>query len=290
MEGNFDRALSLVLKHEGGFVQHKDDPGGATNRGITLATYRRFRKSPVSVEDLRAISNEEVWQIYRQFYWDVIRGDDLPSGIDYAVFDFGVNSGPGRAARFLQRIAGVSQDGVIGPITLAAVRALPPEQLITTLCNERLSFLKRLPTWHVFGKGWGRRVEDVRREALTMAETPAASDSEEPARPVAASPAAGEVDGQEPSVEAAASPDGVVPGTIAVASSPVSSSAASSGPGTESARESTPLSPPPSAPSPASGRHPAPLAVMAGIAAAVLVSVAGALTYFWNRILALFGG
>jgi len=169
MEANFLRVLPLVLKHEGGFSNHKDDPGGATNKGITLENYRRYVKSNGTVADLKAISAQDVEKVYRLFYWNAIKADDLPDGLDYAVFDFAVNSGPGRAIKFLQAVAGVAQDGIIGPATLTAVRSLAPEKAIERLCDERLAFLKRLSIWPTFGKGWANRVADVRSHALKMA-------------------------------------------------------------------------------------------------------------------------
>ena len=168
MEANFQRSLSLVLKHEGGWADHPADPGGATNRGITIAVFREVYGKGKTVDDLKRITDEQVAHIYRTRYWAKVRGDDLPAGLDYAVFDFAVNSGPARAAKYLQRIVGVMQDGVIGPQTLAAVAEHDPAKLITRLCDDRLAFLKGLSTWPTFGKGWSRRVEDVRRDALAM--------------------------------------------------------------------------------------------------------------------------
>jgi len=167
MNRTFERALPLVLKHEGGFANHPKDPGGATMKGVTLATFRRY-KPGASVADLKAISADMLARIYRDGYWNAVRADDLPSGVDYCVFDFAVNSGPGRAAEYLQAIAGVAQDGKIGPQTIAAVAKLDPASVINSLCNRRLAFLKRLKTWPTFGKGWESRVAGVRKEALAM--------------------------------------------------------------------------------------------------------------------------
>ncbi len=169
MNKNFQRALELVLKHEGGYVNHPSDPGGHTNKGVTLDNYRRYVKPGGTVADLKAISDEEVATVYRRFYWDAVKGDDLPAGIDYAVFDFAVNSGPSRAAKYLQRVLGVAQDGIIGPQTLAAARAAKPSVVIDNLCDRRMIFLKGLSIWPTFGKGWTRRVEDVRTESKRMA-------------------------------------------------------------------------------------------------------------------------
>lgn len=170
----FAAALAAVLKHEGGWSDHPSDPGGATMRGITLATYRQYRPGATK-QDLRNITDAELQRIYRDGYWNVIRGDDLPAGLDLAVFDFAVNSGPARAAIYLQNIVGAAPDGKIGPLTLAAVAKLNPVTLISDLCSHRLAFLERLSTWPVFGKGWTKRVNDVRILATQMAQGKAAT-------------------------------------------------------------------------------------------------------------------
>ncbi len=157
-----------MLKHEGGFVNHPSDPGGATNKGITLATYRQYVKKNGTVADLKAITDAQVAQVYKAHYWNAVRSDMLPSGVDYAVFDYAVNSGPGRAVKHLQKVLGVTEDGIIGPMTLSAVKAATPEHVINKLCDERLAFLKRLSHWPTFSRGWTRRVADVRTHALAM--------------------------------------------------------------------------------------------------------------------------
>lgn len=169
MDRNFARALSLVLEHEGGFANNPRDPGGPTNKGITIATFRRYVDRKATANDLRHISDAQVAKVYQRQYWDKVRGDDLPNGIDYATFDFAVNSGPARARKYLQRAAGVAQDGIIGPVTLAAVRGMDPVTLIESLCASRMAFLKRIKSWPVFGEGWTKRVNDVRRHAIAMA-------------------------------------------------------------------------------------------------------------------------
>lgn len=166
---NFPEALRLVLKHEGGWSDHPSDPGGATMKGVTLANFRRFVKPSATKADLRKITDAQIAVVYRRHYWDVVLGAELPSGVDYAVFDFAVNSGPSRAAKYLQAIVGTVQDGKIGPATMKAVRARKPEYLVSALCSARLAFVKRLNTWPVFGKGWGRRIADVQTVALRMA-------------------------------------------------------------------------------------------------------------------------
>ena len=132
MDRNFERALLLVLKHEGGFVNHPKDPGGATNLGVTIGTAKRLGidvdgDGDTDILDIKKLKPSDAAKVYRAEYWNKIKGDHLPSGVDYAVFDFAVNSGPGRAAEYLQAIAGVAQDGAIGPQTVAAVTKLDPE-------------------------------------------------------------------------------------------------------------------------------------------------------------------
>jgi lysozyme family protein len=164
----FHDALDIVLSHEGGFSDHRSDPGGATNLGITRATLAAFRKAPVTRDDVKRLGREEAARIYRALYWDRIDGDALPAGVDLMVFDYAVNSGPERAVRTLQTLAGAPADGRIGPATRAAVAAADPAALISGIASRRTSFLRRLPTFGVFGRGWTRRVERVTAAALAM--------------------------------------------------------------------------------------------------------------------------
>jgi lysozyme family protein len=165
----FGRALSLVLKHEGGYVDHPKDPGGATNLGVTIGTLSGWLGRRATKAEVKALKPATVASIYRKNYWDACRADSLPAGVDYAVFDFAVNSGVQRSVMALQRAVGVADDGKIGPITLKAVRNTDPQVLIKRLCTDRLSFLTRLSTWKTFGKGWMARVQGVEKEALKMA-------------------------------------------------------------------------------------------------------------------------
>ena len=169
MKQNFKSALKHVLVHEGGWADHPKDPGGATMKGVTLATYRRHFGEEKSKDNLRNISEEELEQIYRSGYWNKCRCDKLPPGVDYAVFDAAVNSGPGRGARWLQAAVGANQDGGIGPNTLSRVGEQDPVHVTDDMCDSRLTFLRSLSNWATFGKGWGRRVEGVRTLAMAMA-------------------------------------------------------------------------------------------------------------------------
>ena len=165
----FENAVGLVLKHEGGFVQHPGDPGGATHFGITRVTLARARGHPVSVDDVRRLTRQEAVAIYRRLYWDVVRAEELPPGLDLSVFDLAVHSGPPKAATMLQTLLGVEADGIVGPVTLAAARRADVPQAIGRLTSMRLRFLRRLATWPVFGRGWQRRVLGTEREALRLA-------------------------------------------------------------------------------------------------------------------------
>ena len=168
MKSNFDHCLRLVLAHEGGWADHPKDPGGATMKGVTLATYRKYKPGATKAQ-LRAISDADLAMIYRDGYWNKVKGDDLPAGLDLVAFDAAVNSGPGRAARWLQEALGVNADGAIGPKTIAAAQDAHKEAVIDRACSIRLNWLRTLPHWPTFGKGWTRRVEDVRDTASKMA-------------------------------------------------------------------------------------------------------------------------
>lgn len=184
MDRNFARALALVLKSEGGWSDNPADPGGATMKGVTLNTFRAYIKPGGTKEDLRAITDAQLSACYRRQYWDVILGAELPDGVDYAAFDFAVNSGPSRAAKYLQAAVGAIEDGRIGPATLAAIKAKPAADVINELCDARLAFLHRLPTWPNFGKGWNDRVKSVRAQAINMAAAGALA----PVQPVTVQP------------------------------------------------------------------------------------------------------
>lgn len=174
---NFDRALAAVLKHEGGFVNHPRDPGGATNLGVTIGTLKRLGidvdgDGDTDIVDVKLLKVEHAAKVYRKFYWDAVQGDLLPTGVDYAVFDFAVNSGVSRASQYLQAVVGAKPDGHVGPITIEQVLKNSPNGIITVLCEKRMRFLRTLSTWNTFGKGWTSRVDGVRALALLMADEP----------------------------------------------------------------------------------------------------------------------
>ena len=169
MKENFDKSLALILKHEGLYVDHPQDPGGATMKGITLATFTEFKGRAMSKEELRAISDADVRAIYKSRYWDAVRADELKPGVDLLAFDMAVNKGVGRAAKLMQRGAGVTEDGALGPKSMAAINALDAADIIAKVSEARRDFYKSLKTFPTFGKGWLRRVDETEKEALHAA-------------------------------------------------------------------------------------------------------------------------
>jgi lysozyme family protein len=172
MKSNFDACLKEVLKHEGGYVNHPKDPGGMTNLGVTKATYEAWVGHPVSEVIMRGLTPQHVRALYRTRYWDAVKGDDLPAGVDLCTFDFAVNASPKRAARYLQLMIGAAPDGKIGPNTLQQlqqyVRAHDLPHTVTRYQALREGYYKKLRGFPDFGRGWLRRVAEVRATALGM--------------------------------------------------------------------------------------------------------------------------
>ena len=165
MKENYAFCLQQVLKYEGNYSNHVEDPGGATMRGVTQDVYDDWREAHNQpAQSVKNISNDEIQGIYRQLYWDKIRGDDLPAGIDLAVFDFAVNSGVFRASKYLQSVVGVPQDGIIGPQTIQATKTY----VAMALTNKRLRFMQSLSIWPTFGKGWQNRINDVKKQVASL--------------------------------------------------------------------------------------------------------------------------
>lgn len=158
-------ALGLMFGHEGGYVNVATDRGGPTKYGITHKTLASHRGiAAVSASQVKAMTLQEAEEIYRRSYWTQSGGDVLPAGLDYAAFDFGVNSGPSRAVKTLQKTLGIREDGHMGEQTLAAVRKYPGgvSQLIRDYCEARMSFLRSLTNgktgFPANGRGWTIRV------------------------------------------------------------------------------------------------------------------------------------
>jgi lysozyme family protein len=170
MKESFPLALTYVLRSEGGYVNNPHDKGGATNHGITQRVYNAWRVNHGNkLRSVALIDDEEVASIYRYQYWDAVRGDELPAGVDYAVFDAAVNSGPVHAAKWLQlALGGIKVDGVIGSITINRANAMSRVILCEKFNAIRFSFLRRLTDWKYFGGGWSHRMADVQQQAKEM--------------------------------------------------------------------------------------------------------------------------
>lgn len=165
---NYEKCLEIILHHEGGYVNHPKDPGGETNLGVTKRVYEEWG----GTKDMKDLTVEDVAPIYQKNYWNRVRGDDLPAGLDLCVFDFGVNAGTGRSAKFLQRLVGTTVDGGIGPATLRAVNAYVQiegiEATIDDFQKRRQEYYESLSTFETFGRGWTRRVDEVTKTAHSM--------------------------------------------------------------------------------------------------------------------------
>lgn len=173
-QARFDAALTMVLLHEGGYVDHPEDPGGATNLGITLATAKaagldKDGDGDVDKRDVRLLEPKDAAPVYRERYWNAARCGVLPAGVDFLVFDCAVNQGVARAARILQAAAGAAVDGQVGPRTVAAVWAVDPVTLCERIRLERLKHYMGLRTWPTFGRGWSRRLSTVSETAKAWA-------------------------------------------------------------------------------------------------------------------------
>lgn len=168
MKENFDEALKAVLKHEGGFVNHPKDPGGMTNLGVTKRVWEEWVGKKVDEKTMRSLTPELVAPMYRKNYWDAVKGDELPEGLDYLMFDFAVNSGPVRAIRTMQKAMGLTTDGIIGPKTLGVLKDSNREELVARFSDEKEAFYRALPTFSTFGKGWLRRVAETKTHAESM--------------------------------------------------------------------------------------------------------------------------
>lgn len=168
----FENALRVILKHEGGYVDHPQDPGGATNLGVTKATWEAWVGHSVTKDAIKALTVADVAPVYRKNYWDACRCDDLHPALALCVFDFAVNAGPGRAVRYLQQTVGAPQDGKIGPLTIAAADHLitdnGAEFVIKRYCDNRRAYYRKLSTFATFGKGWLRRVDETEAEARKL--------------------------------------------------------------------------------------------------------------------------
>ncbi len=174
MRENFNQCLDMLLQDEGGFTDNPKDPGGMTCLGITKRVYDAYYGVDADKETMRSLTTQDVSPIYKDNYWDKVSGDDLPSGVDWSVFDWAVNAGVYRASVAVQQAAGMAEeacDGVIGPKSIAAINKVEPKALIETIAEKRETFYRSLSTFDTFGKGWLRRNERTRQQALEMVKT-----------------------------------------------------------------------------------------------------------------------
>ena len=165
MKHNWHKSLEVILHHEGGYVNHPKDPGGETNMGVTKRVYEEHG----GTKDMKELTHEDVNPIYKKGYWDKVKGDYLPDGLDLMIFDFAVNAGPGRAAKFIQRLVNTTVDGGIGPNTLGKINEYVQHyglaQTIESYSLMRQNYYEGLSTFEAFGKGWTRRVMEVTEKA-----------------------------------------------------------------------------------------------------------------------------
>jgi lysozyme family protein len=176
MQNNFDKCIALVLKSEGGFTDNPKDPGnhlddgrqGCTNLGVTQAAWEAFVGHKVSTADMKALTPETVGSFYKAKYWMASYANQLPVGVDYCILDASINMGVGRAVKLLQECLGCVPDGTIGPRTMQLIDGKDPKDVVEAFSQRKISFYESLATFATFGKGWLKRVEDVKQNALKM--------------------------------------------------------------------------------------------------------------------------
>jgi len=176
MISNWKLAFEQMLASEGGFTDDEHDNGnklpdgrkGSTMLGVTQYNWEQHVGHEVTHDQMRKLTPADVEPLYKKKYWDVVRADELPSGIDYLVFDMGVNAGPGRSIKLLQTAVGVTADGGLGPISMAAVQAADPVKLIQDFSDAKENFYRSLADFTRYGTGWLNRVAAVKLKASSM--------------------------------------------------------------------------------------------------------------------------
>jgi lysozyme family protein len=176
MQSNWKQAFEQMLASEGGFTDDERDPGnklpdgrkGSTMLGVTQFNWEQYTGHQVTHEQMKKLTPADVEPLYKKKYWDAVRADELPSGIDYLVFDFCVNAGAGRAIKTLQTSVGTTPDGGFGAITMKAVQTINEADLIERFSQEKETFYRSLTTFVTYGKGWLNRVEQVKVKSTSM--------------------------------------------------------------------------------------------------------------------------
>ena len=170
MKNNFDKCLEMLLHHEGGYVNNVHDKGGMTNLGVTKRVYDKWIGRESTEQEMRDLTPDDVAPIYKKNYWNRVKGDSLPSGLDWACFDWAVNSGSGRPAKAVQRAVGATQDGAIGNQTLGLIAEKDPKFIIDYVYTVRQAFYESLDDYKHFGRGWSRRNTETLHQAMKMVE------------------------------------------------------------------------------------------------------------------------
>ena len=170
MKNNFDKCLHMLLEHEGGYVNNVHDKGGMTNLGVTKRVYDKWIGRESTEQEMRDLTPDDVAPIYKKNYWNRVKGDQLPSGLDWACFDWAVNSGSGRPAKAVQRAVGATQDGAIGNQTLGLIAEKDPKFIIDYVYTVRQAFYESLDDYKHFGRGWSRRNTETLHQAMKMSE------------------------------------------------------------------------------------------------------------------------
>ena len=166
-DDRYARCEAQILVYEGGFVNNAKDPGGATNKGVTLAELSHYLGRQATVTELKAMTPALVAAIYKRDYWQAVRGDDLRAGVDLMAFNACVNCGPGHAAKFLQAAAGVAQDGLIGVGTLAALAKREDKAVIGAFAVAQKAYYEGCDDFPAFGDGWLSRLKVCTARALS---------------------------------------------------------------------------------------------------------------------------
>ena len=168
---NFDKSFALVMKSEGGYTGPtglKGDPGGETNMGVTKAAWSTWLKRPIEDGEMAKLQIEDVKPFYKALYWDKSYCNQLPTGLDYMVFDASVNMGVGQSIRLLQKSLGCVPDGVIGPNTMKLINETKVNDMIDKFSAQKEQFYRSLALFNTFGKGWLSRVAQVKQNAKDM--------------------------------------------------------------------------------------------------------------------------
>ena len=170
MKNNFDKCLHMLLEHEGGYVNDSRDSGGMTNLGVTKRVYDEWIGRESTEQEMRDLTPDDVAPIYKKNYWDRIKGDYVPSGVDWCLYDWAVNSGSGRPAKAVQRAVGATPDGVIGKQTVGLIMEKDPKYIIDYVYTVRQAFYEGLDDYKHFGRGWSRRNTETLHQAMKMVE------------------------------------------------------------------------------------------------------------------------